>query len=171
MRSSSGSSSTSSMRSGRGGGASCCSRTVMPVGARGKISRMVVPRPSSLSISSSPPCRCTMPNTIGSPEPGAALALGGEERFEAAAARGLAHADAVVLHLDDHLLVARIRARAQRDDAAVGQRVDGVQQQVGQRVAHLVLGAEDLRQIRREVALDAAPRRRVPAACCSSARA
>ena len=44
----------------------------------------------------------------GQPEAGAAFTLGGEERFQAAAANGFGHADAVVFDLDDDLAVARI---------------------------------------------------------------
>ena len=68
--------------------------------------------------------------------------------------RGFAHADAVVLELDDHVVVARVEPGVQGDRAAVGQGVHGIEQQVGERVTHLVLRAEDLRHIGSELGFD-----------------
>jgi hypothetical protein len=91
----------------------------------------------------------------GKPQSRAAFPLGGIERLEAAGARGLAHADTVVLHFDDYLLVARIRTGTQRDQAAVGERVHGIQHEIGERVAHLALRTQHLGKLVREIGLDA----------------
>ena len=137
---------------GRGVGRARCSRTVMPVGARGKISRIVVPRPSSLSISSSPPCRCDHAEHHRQAQPRAAFAFGGEEGLEAAAARGLAHADAGVLDFDDH--VAR-RARSTRVRNVIvppsGNASTALSSRLVSASRSFVFGAEDLRQVGREI--------------------
>jgi hypothetical protein len=57
-----GSSSTTSTRSGRDGRVVSASRAAPPAAARtGSRMMNVVPRPTSLSMSMDPPCRCTMP--------------------------------------------------------------------------------------------------------------
>ena len=66
----------------------------------GNTRRTVVPLPGALSISRSAPCRCDHAVHHREAEAGAALALGGEERLEAAAPRLLVHADAGVADLD-----------------------------------------------------------------------
>ena len=82
-----------------------------------------------------------MPYTEGRPRPGAALALGGEERLDAAAAGLLVHADAGVDDLDAHRLPpspssARVRVGIV-ERAAVGHGVDRVEDEIGERIAKL----------------------------------
>ena len=100
------------------------------------------------------------------PEASAAFALGREEGFQATPLRVLVHADAGVAHLDDHAVpfcggraVAtfgrRDRARAHCQHAALRHRIDGIEDQVGQRLAHFALDAEDRGQARRELGLEA----------------
>ncbi len=74
-------------------------------------------------------------------EAGAALTLGGEKGLEAALAGVLVHARADIAHLDPHAASAACagtegRGR-DRDRAAVGHCVDGVEDEVGQGFAEL----------------------------------
>ena len=77
-----------------------------------KLRRMVVPLPSALSISISRPVPLHHAIDHGKPEARAALAFGGEERLQAAAAGVLVHADAGVGHLDVNLRARRSRRTA-----------------------------------------------------------
>ena len=132
---------------------------------RGKIRRTSCPRRARCRSRARAPCRCTMPYTIASPRPGAALALGGEERLEAAAARRLrpCRRRCRCTSTHDAAIARRPRARAQRERAALGHRIDRVEHEVGQRVAHLALRAQDRRQVRGELAF--APRSTTPRCC------
>ena len=85
------------------------------------------------------------------PQAGAALTLGREERFETAAARVVIHADAGVGDLHQHVPRVR-RARAQRECAALGHRIDGIEDEIGERLANLAFRAHDDGQRLRELA-------------------
>ncbi len=83
----------------------------------------------------------------GQPESRAALPLGRIKRFEAAAACVLVHADSGVGHFDqDPLggLTVRRRAGAHRQRAAGRHGVDGIENQVGERIANLVFRSHDV---------------------------
>ena len=74
--------------------------------------------------------------------------------------RLLVHADAVVAHLDPHLVLPLVLAvrtaqelRAQRQRAAGGQRVDGVEDEIDQGFADFALDARDRGQLFRKLAL------------------
>jgi hypothetical protein len=91
---------------------------------------------------------------------GAALTLGGEERLQAALLRLFVHADARVSHFEPHA-AGRGVVFAERggvagghlDGAALGHGVHRVEDEIGQRVADLVLRAADVRQARPELRL------------------
>ena len=107
-------------------------------------------------------------------ETGAALALGGEERLEAAAARLLVHADAGVAHLDAARAApaAAVDGRVRSVSAStVGHRVDRVEDEIDQRLADLAFDGHRPRQSPRRVDAHLDDRRRAAAPCRSSARA
>src|SRR5262249_51401655 len=64
----------------------------------------------------------------GQSQPGAALALRGEEWLEAPVARRLIHTDTGIDDLNTYLVGAQ-RARAHRDESALGHRIDSIQNQ------------------------------------------
>ena len=77
----------------------------------------------------------------GQAKTGAQLALGREERLEDAAADRVGNADAGVGDLDPD--PAAVRGGAQAEATALGHRVDGVEDDVDQRLAELRLAATD----------------------------
>jgi len=80
---------------------------------------------------------------------GTALALGGEEGFEAAPPRVFIHADPRVAHVDQDsipCIAARETAGSDRQRASGGHCVDCVENQIGERIAYLVFRAHDIRQ-------------------------
>src|SRR5690606_18837179 len=78
------------------------------------------------------------------PQTGAAFAFSGEEGFEAVLARLFVHAAAGVLYLEvDEAGIIGVAARAQRHRPALGHRVDGVENKIGERLAELAFNAFD----------------------------
>jgi hypothetical protein len=84
------------------------------------------------------------------PETRAAFALGREERLEASALRVLVHADAGIADFDFHVTAGE-RAGAHREGAALGHRIDGIEHEIGQRLADFTLRSHDDRKVAREL--------------------
>ena len=139
------------MRSGADAAAVTPLATAAAAGrAIAKLMRTSVPLPGSLSISSvgAVPLRHAVDHR--EPEAGAALALGGEERLEAAAARVLVHADAGVVDFEHARSASGCRPRGAVRSVSVPpsrHRIDGVEDQVDERVADLALDRGDRRQV------------------------
>src|SRR6185312_14013397 len=106
----------------------------------------------------------------------AAFALGGEKRLQAAAPRFLVHADARIGDFELHPVFGATlwstdlaRAGANFDGATLGHRVHGVENEVGQSVAYLTVGAANLgepgSEHRFQLDHDAAPLRLIAPTC------
>ena len=139
----------------------------------GSAGQNVVPLPGSLSISRSAPCRCATPYTIArpSPVPRSPLVVKNGSRQRRRVSSSMPMPVSVTSSRTRRAVCAVLEARAQRQRAAFRHRVEGVENEVDQRLAHLALDAQDHGRSSRVRRAQLDRRRRAAAACRSSGRA
>ena len=155
--SSSGSSSTSRMRRRRGHRPArrADSRRPRRSPAREASGASSCPCPARCRSRSRALCRCTMPYTIARPRPVPRSPLvvknGSRQRRRVSSSMPTPVSVTSTQTTAASVAAADRDARAQRQRAALGHGIDGVEDEVGERVADLAFRADDRRQVRREL--------------------